>query len=262
MKHPFSLPALSALATGALIATTAQAAVILSETFESVSPGAVPAGWLVTTPANTAIGITTATASQGLTSLRFDDNSTVSGYPYATVGFTPVETGVVSINVDIRATANNRDSLYVKLRNAENQEIGGVRFSLNGTFAYQLETGAWQNSSISYSANQWYSIKIDYNLDARTYSAWADGNLIVTDTAFRTIATNSSAASLLLQSMAGVASYTGSAMIDNLEISATAIPEPSSTASLAGGACVLFFLTGRLRRPRRADSVSSPCDAK
>lgn len=259
MKHPFGLPALSAILTGVLTATAAQSAVILSETFESVSPGAVPAGWSVTTPANTSIGITTATASEGLTSLRFDDNSTVSGYPYATVGFTPVETGVVRVSVDIRAVANNRDSLYVKLRNSDNQEIGGVRFSLNGTFAYQLETGAWQNSSVSYSANQWYSIKIDYDLDARTYSAWADGNLIVTDAAFRTIATDSSAASLLLQSMAGVASYTGSAMVDNLEISATAIPEPSSAASLAGGACALFFLTGRLRRPRRPASASS-CD--
>ncbi|AHF94479.1 hypothetical protein OPIT5_17400 [Opitutaceae bacterium TAV5] len=259
MKHSLRILAFSAVVSGAITAgaPTGLAAPLLNENFESVSPGAAPAGWTVTAPENTSVAVTDTVASGGERSLRFDDNAEVSGFPSAVAGFTPASTGIVSVSLDIRASANNRDSLYVKLRNTDNQEIGGVRFGLNGTFSWQLDTGAWQNSTVTYAADQWYSLKIDYNLDTRTYSAWVNDSVVVTDTAFRTIANNSGAASLLFQSMAGVASYTGSAWIDNLEVSVTTIPEPSATAALAGGACALLLLSGRLRRRSRSPGTIS-----
>lgn len=229
IKHSLVLAALSATVC---LAPASRAAILLSENFDSMTTGVSPSGWTVSQPANTSVLVTNTQSVSTSNSLQFHDASTVSGFPAASISFDQVTTGVVTVNVDIRSATTTFDSLYVKIRNSTSQDLGGVRFNTNGTFAYMAANGSWTSSAVTYSANTWYSLEIAYDLEAKTYSASAGGLTVVENAVFRSTATTFDANSLLFQSFSGVASWVGDAYADNVVVST--IPEPSTAAALAG----------------------------
>lgn len=230
---------LAGLSSSVCFVPAIRATTLLSETFDSMTAGLAPTGWTVSQPADTSALVTDAKSSSVPNSLHLNDGS-ATGSPAASVFFDSVTTGLVTVNVDILATVTNKDSLYVKLRNTSNQDLGGIRFNTNGTFAYMATNGTWTASSITYSANTWYSVEITYDLDNKTYSASVSGTALITDAGFRSTVSTFNAGSMLFQSLAGGPASTGEAFIDNLIVSGpSTIPEPSTLAGIAGVAVLL-----------------------
>ncbi len=242
IKHSLLLAALSATVC---FVPASHAAILLSENFDSMTTGVSPSGWTVSQPTNTSVLVTDTQFVSGLNSLQLHDASTAAGFPAASASFDQVTSGVVTVNLDMRATVTTRDALYVKLRNSLSQDLGGIRFNTNGTFAYMAAGGTWTASSVTYTADTWYSLEITFDLDAKTYSASVGGSSVVENAAFRSTATVFDANALALQSFVGVGSFVGDAFVDNITIST--IPEPSTTTAAAG---LLTLLAACCRRRR------------
>lgn len=200
------------------------AGVLWTDTFDTYSVGDVPVEWTVTAPAGTEVSVTNNVAVSVPNSLRFLKTTGSGGpYPQGIRAFPAVTGGVLRVSYRARTTTSNHDSLYVKLRNAAGQEIGGLRFSTAATIQYQLPNATWTNTGSNYSANVWYSLQIEYDLDQFTYSAWVDGNPLMTNAAFRT--NTSTAASIIVQDR--VVAGSGSSFLDDVQVEQVELVEPS-----------------------------------
>jgi hypothetical protein len=214
----------------------ARGQLIFRDDFDTETLGAVPAPWIATQPPNTAVAVTDTQAVSPSNSLMFVKSTGATSFPQAVRSFSTVSGGVVRVAYRARTTTSNHDSLYVKLRNAAAQEIGGVRFGTTANIQYQLPNGAWSNAGASYAANTWYDIAIDYDLDHYVYHVRVNSTSLVTGAAFRTNTT--SAASLLIQDRVFVGVGTTS-FVDNVQAEIRSVPLTS--VQVLGGSAVLSW---------------------
>jgi hypothetical protein len=188
---------------------------LIDENFDSVSIGSLPSGWTASTPSGTAAAVSNNLSYSSPNSLRFDKTTGSGGaYPEVTVPFSTASGRVIRVRCKVRTSTSNHDSLYIKLRNAAAQELGGLRFSTAATIQYQLPNGSWVNTGSNYSANVWYPFQIEFDLDSFTYRAWIKDALLVMGAAFRT--NTATAASLLIQDR--VVAGSGTSYVDDLRI--------------------------------------------
>lgn len=191
------------------------AQMLVNENFDSTAVGSLPSGWTATTPAGTAAAVSNNLSSSSPNSLRFDKTTGSGGdYPEAVVSFNVATGNLVRISYKARTSTSNHDPLYVKLRNAAMQEVGGLRFTTTAAIQYQLPSGAWSNTGYSYAANVWYTLAIEFDMTAFSYSAWLNGTSIVQNAAFRTNTTT--AGSVLIQDR--VAAGSGTSYIDDFTV--------------------------------------------
>lgn len=236
-----------------LIGGRVGASLVIFDDFDTTPVNEIPAGWTRLQPTDTSVGVSDALSVSEPHSLLLSTAIQTGGTDNSAAAFrtfgTNLTTGSVTVTFDAQTSATNHDSLYAKLRNATNQEVGGVRFNNTGQFAYQAQDGTWTATTLTYQSSIWYSIRIEFDLDDATFSAWANDDSIIADAPFRT-GTTSGAASFIFQDRVFIG--TGDSYIDNFEV----IPEPSTFALLSLAA--LLGIAGWRRRGYTVPGAGTP----
>jgi len=175
---------LGVLVFGALIlaGTLTEATPLYSDGFEADTVGAIPAGWThVQGWGGTDNGyVTTAPdpVQSGNNSFKIIDSLSNYVLGWKTSDFIAPTTGVVELVFSIYL--QDTDQQVEALVSGNSAIYGGVFFRADGTLGYP-SGGTWTvPSAVTYTANEWHTVRIVADMDHSTYSLFFDGTRVAT----------------------------------------------------------------------------------
>jgi len=153
---------------------------IYDENFESTSIGSMPSGWSVDTSGGAA---SVQQVADGAHTTNHALTLTQSSYGVADVTADKTFTSATgTLTADVRMKADQTNSLiYYSLNDSGGATMVQLGFGQNGKFAYVDPSLGWVDTSLSYSASQWYDVQIELNLTAGTYDASINGSAVLSN---------------------------------------------------------------------------------
>jgi len=149
--------------------------VILFQDFDTETTGEIPENWTVTNPHNGSFIVdeTVYYGNQGKSG-KFTDNSTI-GFPSPYRTFPPQgRTIVVSFAIRPSESSGDHTNLIVYVDDG-NWHGANIYFTENGIIGYQDDAGL--HNLRSYSANEWYKVKIIMNIPEKVYNIHINNHL-------------------------------------------------------------------------------------
>ena len=187
--------------------TVTEGALRLAETFEQDEVGSPAPGWV----SNDAGGTATVVAQEAPESKALELNKTnKAGVLVVARDLTPITKGSVELRA-MSAQLNAVTQPLILQGNGTNIELS---LHSNGYIAYKNTQAAWVNVQ-RYTANTWYTLKVDFDTDADTYDLWIDGKKVASDLPF---ASSGGAVTQLKQYI--YSNYLGVMRIDDVTVTA------------------------------------------
>ncbi len=180
-------------------------------------------------------------------------------FPSAATAFNPVANGTPVVNMKfhefVTGTALNITDMPLVGVYMEGYTPGGTQAALGslllnlngGVTAITVGGNAVSTADNIYSRNSWHQLDVQFNFESQTYRAYLNGSLLtfgggLTDVPFRNTLNRIAEYGFQASFNQFSGSTTNSAYFDNLVVSATVVPEPSSfalgIAAVGGIACL------------------------
>ncbi|MFK7696811.1 glycosyl hydrolase [Paenibacillus sp. HJGM_3] len=237
MKKTLSILLLTALMFASVVpfwekAAKAAIVVVYAEDFEDTSVGQVPDGWTASTGANLVGVVEDGTGNRYLASTENANNTS----NVASVSFSPVSS---TVTAEMRILAQQTTgTAWFTLRDSSGNKAVELAFDQN-RLARKLPNNT-HSQLRTYTANQWYAIRVDIDLAAQNYDVAIDG-------------VSYAANAPLMNTVADVAQFdfstyryqSGTFRVDDIEISGeNAVPQ-ASNVMIAGSPEPGMTLTGQ-----------------
>lgn len=196
---------------------------------------------------------------------RDADDSTLPIFQYRVPGYTgsePLASGSVSFDIYLQTVTDGRNAIEINLgtinsttgTNARGSsfaafQINASTASTTGAISYFNNTtsgGLITSSGAVMTPNQKNTISVSWSNESKMYSIALNGETIASS-AF-TVASVQGLSSIRFTTVAGVTWTDLDYYIDNIVVSDSAIPEPSTAAILVGGAGLMVALGSRKAR--------------
>ncbi len=184
-----------------------------SENFESTTIGQMPTGWTTSAAGGSA---SVQTAADGANTSNKALAITQTSYGVADVSASKTFANATgTVNVHMRMKANQTNSLLSEiLSDSSGTTLAQIAFRENGKFGYVDSVLGWQDTSLTYSANQWYDVDIVVDLSADTYNLSVNGSSLLTNKPLMAAASNVAKIQIATNMW-----YPGTVHYDNLVVS-------------------------------------------
>lgn len=161
---------------------------IYSENFESTSTGQMPTGWTTSTAGGSAsVQVAADGAATGNKALILTQTSYGVADVIAAKTFTAA-TGTVTVHTRMKASQTNSLLSGPNLLDSSGTTLVQLAFRENGKIGYV--NSSWQDTTFTYSANQWYDVDIVVNLSTDTFNLSINGSSVMTNVPLMAAASN------------------------------------------------------------------------
>jgi autotransporter-associated beta strand protein len=154
-------------------------ALLFNDLFDDETVGNAPAGYTIENPSNGTVVVSNIPGGEGNQNISIT-NTAISG-PKMTKTFTP-QAGVVACEFQIKAGQTDKP-FYVQLFDGNGRDACKVGFAGNEKLRYYYRSDNDADFK-SYTANTWYTFRIEADIVKQGYSVWIDGNLAMGEALF------------------------------------------------------------------------------
>jgi hypothetical protein len=147
---------------------------LIDDTFNDGTTGNAPGGWTVSGNATVA-----AVPNTNNKSVKFNDADAVN--PVTADKTFPVLTGAMTVEYSLMSP-DTPQLMGISLQDSSATMAVSVKF-INGYLAYKDSSNNWVNLE-PFTANKWYDIKIEADVQTDTFSLWVNGEREVSNQAF------------------------------------------------------------------------------
>lgn len=188
--------------------------------------------------------------------MRVTDNDTSYNYTLTWTGHTGSAVAVLDFDFHIGEGTLTREHLKIALLTGPTSSVVELRLNTDGTASFY-----GSSTSFTFSIGTTHHVQIVANNTTQTldgyrdtapietgkFSVWIDNEQVINNSVFRVSGPPGTEFQSLLVASLGYGSNLGPVYLDNLVLANT-VPEPGSSALLAGAAILGIAATGRRRR--------------